>query len=67
MALRADGPTRVPPVGPPTVAEAWRGWLLAGWLLRSSRNEMQIDEVDEDANPATPVRSSRAQGKRAKK
>jgi hypothetical protein len=30
---------------------------------------MQIDEVDEDkdANPATPVRSSRAQGKRVKK
>ena len=28
---------------------------------------MQIDEVNEDGNPATPVRSSKAQGKRVRK
>ena len=33
--------------------------LAPGW-----QNEMQIDEVTEDANPVTPVRSSRAAGKR---
>ena len=32
-----------------------------------SQTTMQIDEVNEDGNPATPVRSSKAQGKRAKK
>ena len=30
-------------------------------------SSMQINEVDEDGNPITPVRSSRAQGKRPKK
>ena len=32
-----------------------------------SSREMQIDEEDEDADPATPVRSSRQLGKRAAK